>query len=1374
MKKRLLSLVLCLVMVFALFPTFAAPAMAADANGITNPAPTADPSGKLNLTKNLAPGADGTYDITMESWATGEVKTQGIVEKIPTDFVLVVDQSGSMDTRDMPTGTPSVQNNKYLEDIAAGAYYYKDGDNYYRVYGVKDYLFRYYPANYYYVGDIVRRLNQRLSWFMGDTDATANFANQLYFRETVGGKVYYQPITLTVAGRIGTYVISFKYNSKITNGEVEFNRDDETYMNGHHAPWYKNLAGGGLIDDNWGISLPLIGRVGYPQVDDVVQGLYRNDNEYTHSTFQIIPEIVFGGWKLETGMFVNYPMYDRHVGYTKLAYRDVNGVEHVVASNQNGQTTWEFCDDDGIARSQQAADSARPTYSGLYTFPTNDERITALKAALNEFAQAVANEEDDFGAVDNRVSIVGFSGTSSSVAHDPSGSPNYSNYNYNTELLTHTDRNIANNSTNGWQKSECDSSISEFYGKALVGATNGSVGTVNSKISRAITAITANGGTQPEDGLNMAYKVLTNRGTGEGKDTYTIRSGEREGQTVDRNTVVIFFTDGQPGNLHMSDQYSEANEVVSEASNIKGYKNTSIYSIGVFGVSDANPLTYDGRNDYTTDNQGNRVRVSSLNRGYWEYLGGWVETHQSNGTYFCLRRQWRPNNADGYTANPNDTIFDYMSVVSSNYPDAENFIAPAWLAGNYVPANDYVGATDGVRHIETHVTENGQRVNKYYRMASNQDTLVKAFLQAVTMNNEEITSDTSVPLDATAIFKDKVNLADFDITGATYTVQWQPVKEQNGQIVNNGSAVTKVDPTAVPADGQINYSGFNYSANFVTSAHDGQKLVVTITGLTPKKASGTLVSNDGKAGVYGPEDEEATVEIASPTLELTGSHDKTYIIDFNAEMKVATGATQLKADARENPNGEFNKANNGDVTYKLNGGLNGGTFTASYSGVDSAMIYGVPVNSAAGTTAAWNKITTVPANNIYFDDDLGQLTATENGSGYNSQIRVLKEETVADGPFTFTFKGSRIDIYCTTEGTSGGVTATLKQGDTVITNNIISNKYQGGGALYNVPTVVFEGLDPASEYTVTIKTNGSSNYKLDGVRVYNAAAETGDVAKAYSDAGEANSIFLKVRDQLLPNSMISTLNQYLDDLAAYNALEDKDGVEPPTEPQNIPGVAFYKDVAYEEGANKYAKLSDYVKTGPKNEVYLTNGEVVSFAIKNCPDDMQVWIGLSALDGKTGSIEVNDEAYTPDIASTVDMYYKVTPKEIEGEQTLKIKNVGSSMISVTNVKITGSNATNPSLNASVLSVADAESAASVLSVEDGLPYLAVTPRLLNSLNAPAQAEDPEPTPTADPEPTPTADPEPTPTQQPSFAEWISNLLSSFVNALFGSIARLFGH
>ena len=59
-------------------------------------------------------------------------------------------------------------------------------------------------------------------------------------------------------------------------------------------------------------------------------------------------------------------------------------------------------------------------YSGLYTASGKESRLAALKSALNSFASAVANEEDDFGPVDNKVSIVGFS------------SPGYSN----TELLT--------------------------------------------------------------------------------------------------------------------------------------------------------------------------------------------------------------------------------------------------------------------------------------------------------------------------------------------------------------------------------------------------------------------------------------------------------------------------------------------------------------------------------------------------------------------------------------------------------------------------------------------------------------------------------------------------------------------------------------------------------------------------------------------------------------------------------------------------------------------------------------------------------------------------------------------------------------------------
>ena len=511
-----------------------------------------DPASKMVVNKYLTANSNGKYDLTLEAYSTSEV--QEITEKVPTDFVIVVDQSGSMDTKDMPTGDPTVQNNKYLEDIANGQYYYKDSDNnYYRVYGVKDYLYRYYPANYWFTGDIVEHLGTDIGWFMRETDATYDIDNAFYFREVVGDQTYYIPIRTTIEGKIGTYYMKFSYPSKKTGSTYEFNREVTTYSSNGNSPWYKNVVNGNVMTEGalWAAA------------NAAVQTLYPNDNAYTYSTINL------GLAKPRTGMYINYPMYGRHLSYTKLCYRDVNGVEHEVPSNSNGRTTWEYCDDDGIARTTDSVISARPTYSGLYTFDGTTDRITALKAALNEFAGAVANETDDFGAVDNRISIVGFSS---------------SGYN-NTELLTHTERDISAGSTNGWQKGTCDNNVSEYYGKALVGSTDGNVGTVNPKITNAITAITANGGTQPEDGLNMAYQVLTNRSN----TTYTIRSGTQKDKTVDRNTVVIFFTDGQPGDYHYSDQYTEANEVIAQAKQIKDYGKTLNPGTSIFSIS-VNPM----------------------------------------------------------------------------------------------------------------------------------------------------------------------------------------------------------------------------------------------------------------------------------------------------------------------------------------------------------------------------------------------------------------------------------------------------------------------------------------------------------------------------------------------------------------------------------------------------------------------------------------------------------------------------------------------------------------------------------------------------------------------------------------------------------------
>ena len=181
----------------------------------------------LKLSKNLSTADGEKFDITMESYSTANTTKTAVTEKVPTDFVLVVDQSGSMSDSDMPTGYQMISGSRTLEQIAGTQtrpngetdYYVLGEDgNYYRVYAVRDYLFRYYPANYWYSGSIVEHLGKNLSWFMGESEATTNFENQFYFREVVNGVTYYQPITTTVSGEVLTYYVKFHFNSKLTGG----------------------------------------------------------------------------------------------------------------------------------------------------------------------------------------------------------------------------------------------------------------------------------------------------------------------------------------------------------------------------------------------------------------------------------------------------------------------------------------------------------------------------------------------------------------------------------------------------------------------------------------------------------------------------------------------------------------------------------------------------------------------------------------------------------------------------------------------------------------------------------------------------------------------------------------------------------------------------------------------------------------------------------------------------------------------------------------------------------------------------------------------------------------------------------------------------
>lgn len=83
-KTRILSLLLCL----SLFSTLIVPGTRAYAES--------DPDNGMKISKTATANKDGSYTITLEAFATGS-KTITVQEKdIPTDIILVLDQSGSM------------------------------------------------------------------------------------------------------------------------------------------------------------------------------------------------------------------------------------------------------------------------------------------------------------------------------------------------------------------------------------------------------------------------------------------------------------------------------------------------------------------------------------------------------------------------------------------------------------------------------------------------------------------------------------------------------------------------------------------------------------------------------------------------------------------------------------------------------------------------------------------------------------------------------------------------------------------------------------------------------------------------------------------------------------------------------------------------------------------------------------------------------------------------------------------------------------------------------------------------------------------------------------------------------------------------------
>lgn len=234
MKRRAFSLLLSLTLLFSL----ALPATTAYAeDGSSNKG--------MEISKTATANSDGSYTITLEAYATGAKVISDITKDVPTDIILVLDQSGSMKDN---IGTVSFEQYKDESDRWSTTYHTRNQDYYeYRHNGGSSNLWH-KLADGSYVSVSVKKsteytalstslVNYASSWGSISTSCYFYYANNLY--EKVGEEYKKVEVDRQRNGYTYLYTYTFYDGSTVTSS------GNDTVPNlGSHTPLYTPASDG--------------------------------------------------------------------------------------------------------------------------------------------------------------------------------------------------------------------------------------------------------------------------------------------------------------------------------------------------------------------------------------------------------------------------------------------------------------------------------------------------------------------------------------------------------------------------------------------------------------------------------------------------------------------------------------------------------------------------------------------------------------------------------------------------------------------------------------------------------------------------------------------------------------------------------------------------------------------------------------------------------------------------------------------------------------------------------------------------------------------------------------------------------------------------
>lgn len=449
-------------------------------------------------------------------------------------------------------------------------------------------------------------------------------------------------------------------------------------------------------------------------------------------------------------------------------------------------------------------------------------------------------------------------------------------------------------------------------------------------------------------------------------------------------------------------------------------------------------------------------------------------------------------------------------------------------------------------------------------------------------------------------------------------------------------------------------------------------------------------------------------------------NEHVFVVDFGvpvhimpSDINVAqSGWSGAKVDGKETSVGKYGTATVGvgkGLTYTATKpmlGVETFTVTLEFTGSDNKttgltyLIYLVPATTVyyeqnvATYSNGWELQGTAIAADKYQETQKGRTTGHNfgfdpyyeaNQLGANGSV----EYTSTPGESAqLTFKGTGMELYLRTQ--NANETSNLNEtdatnhsymlvqvyaGDTADANSLkrmsfvdVNNLFVQHGTDkygYNTPCWTVDGMAYGT-YTVVVRYVKGTAYGLaiDGFRVTNTLNPDNATTKDfYAAVHEDNMQTSEIRNMVLKQANVNNaifemsapmyrvgVNEVLDAV-----FDDKDVISGATIIDSNGTVDT--NVTVDE---------NLVNIGPKNEIYLKNGQAVVMQIPSTYSTVQV--GMRSLTGTPVQYKINTEEKT--MNSTVDMYYKVEP--VEGK--LVIQNVSGGILALTRLKVTGAGTT----------------------------------------------------------------------------------------------------